>query len=108
MAFGGVLKELLPRQEDGVGASQRGSFENGNEWVLEAGFHGLMGWESELVLNEIIFPFKALQGLSTVPWKSQANCCVLLVFLPLFCTHLPSTLAWKCHSLDKFDNLLHL
>lgn len=43
VAFEGVLKELLPRQEDSVGASQRGSFENGNEWVLEAGFHGLVG-----------------------------------------------------------------
>lgn len=74
MAFEGVLRELLPRQEDGVGASQRGWFENGNEWVLEAGLHGLMGWQSELVLNEIIFPFQALQALSTVHSKSQASC----------------------------------
>lgn len=74
MAFEGVLRELLPRQEDGVGASQRGLFENGNEWVLEAGLHGLMGWQSELVLNEIIFLFQALQALSTVHSKSQASC----------------------------------
>lgn len=69
-----MLGELLPRQEDSVGASQRGLFENGNEWVLEAGLHGLVGWESELVLNEIIFLFKALQRVNMVCSKSQANC----------------------------------
>lgn len=58
--------ELLPRQEDGVGASQSSLFENGNKWVLEAGFHGLLGWESELMLNEIIFLSNVLQGLSTL------------------------------------------
>lgn len=57
-----------------MGASQRGLFENGNEWVLEAWFDGLVGWESELVLHEIISLFKALQGLNPVCWKSQANC----------------------------------
>lgn len=29
--------------------------------MLEAGFPGLVGWESELVLHEIISLFKALQ-----------------------------------------------
>lgn len=53
--------ELLPLQSATWETAQRCLLENGKEWVMEAGFIGSLGvGVSALVLNGIIFLFKAL------------------------------------------------
>lgn len=59
--LGGGGGELLPLWSATWETAQRCLFENGKEWVMEAGFIGSLGvGVSALALNGITFLFKAL------------------------------------------------